>query len=447
MRVVDNGRLGDDGSVYFMNPPQSSPLPEGYENFVEELKGRIRSAQVRAALSVNRELVLLYWNIGREILNRQKQEGWGAKIIDRLSVDLANAFPGIRGFGARNLKYMRAFAEAYPDEEFVQQVVAQLPWGHQVRILDAVKDPSQREWYIRQSFENGWSRNVLVHQIESRLFERQGNALTNFHRTLPQPQSDLAQELIKDPYHFDFLTLGPDLLERDLERSLIEHIRDFLLELGKGFAFVGSQFHLEVAGQDYYLDLLFYHVRLHCYVVIDLKIEEFKPEFAGKMNFYLSAVDDLLRQPQDQPTLGIILCKERERLVVEYTLRDLAKPMGVAQYRLTEALPEQLRAELPTNDELVKELPLLELLTLRIELERRLGRLANASGLEWKGESVGMLATNLHMHDLISTELLHSLMILSRTLNRAVHGELISVEQAQHSLESGRTIMAELESE
>jgi len=430
-----------------MNPAKPGPLPEGYGNFVEELKGRIRSAQVRAAVSVNRELVLLYWNLGREILNRQSQEGWGAKIIDRLSVDLTDAFPGMRGFGARNLKYMRAFAEAYPNEEFVQQVVAQLPWGHQVRILDAVKDPSQREWYIRQSFENGWSRNVLVHQIESRLFERQGRALTNFDRTLPQPQSDLAQELIKDPYHFDFLTLGPDLLERELERSLIDHIRDFLLELGKGFAFVGRQFHLEVAGQDYYLDLLFYHVRLHCYIVIDLKIEEFKPEFAGKMNFYLSAVDDLVRQPQDQPTLGIILCKERDRLVVEYTLRDLAKPMGVAEYRLTKALPEQLKAELPTSDELVKELPLLELVTLRIELERKLSRLADANGLDWKGESVGMLATNLHMHDLISTEQLHNLMILSRTLNRAVHGELISVEQAQQSLETGRTVLAKLDGE
>lgn len=429
------------------NSSKLNPLPERYESFLEDLKSRIRSAQVSAALSVNRELVLLYWNLGREILSRQRQEGWGAKIIERLSIDLAEAFPGVRGFGPRNLRYMRAFAEAYPEEGFVQQVVAQLPWGHQVRILDAVKIPSQREWYIRQAFENGWSRNVLVHQLESRLFERQGHALTNFYRTLPHPQSDLAQELIKDPYHFDFLTLGPDLLERDLERSLIDHIRDFLLELGKGFAFVGSQFHLEVAGQDYYLDLLFYHVRLHCYIVIDLKIEEFKPEFAGKMNFYLSAVDDLLRQPQDQPTLGIILCKERERLVVEYTLRDLARPMGVAAYRLTKALPEQLEAELPTNDELVNELPLLDLLTLRIELEKRLARLADANGIEWKGEGVGMLATNLHMHDLISTELLHDLIILSRTLNRAVHGEQIAGEQALHSLETGRSVLAKLNGE
>jgi predicted nuclease of restriction endonuclease-like (RecB) superfamily len=427
-----------------MNPTNSNPLPEGYESFVEELKDRIRSVQVRAALSVNRELVVLYWRIGRDILNRQKQEGWGARIIDRLSLDLAKAFPAMRGFRARNLKYMRAFAEAYPEEEFVQQVVAQLPWGHQVRILDAVKDPSQREWYVRQAFENGWSRNVLVHQIESRLFERQGRALTNFDRTLPPPQSDLAQELLKDPYHFDFLTLGPDLLERDLERSLIEHIRDFLLELGKGFAFVASQFHLEVAGQDYFLDLLFYHVRLHCYIVIDLKIEEFKPEFAGKMNFYLSAVDDLLRQPQDQPTLGIILCKDRDRLVAEYTLRDLNKPMGVAEYRLTGALPERLRAELPTSDDLIKELPLLDLLTLRVELERKLARLAEARGLESKRESIGMLATNLHLHQFLPTELLHNIMFLSRTLNGAVHGEHLTVEQARQSLDTGRIILAQL---
>lgn len=430
-----------------MNSTNSGPLPEGYESFVEELKDRIRSAQVRAALSVNRQLVLLYWRIGRDILNRQKQEGWGTKIIDRLSLDLAKAFPAMRGFRARNLKYMRAFAEAYPEEEFVQQVVARLPWGHQVRILDAVKDPSEREWYVRQAFENGWSRNVLVHQIDSKLYERQGRALTNFDRTLPEPQSDLAQELLKDPYHFDFLSFGPELLERDLERSLIEHIRDFLLELGKGFAFVGSQFHLEIAGQDYFLDLLFYHVRLHCYIVIDLKIEEFKPEFAGKMNFYLSAVDDLLRQPQDQPTLGIILCKDRDRLVVEYTLRDLKKPMGVAEYRLTEALPERLRAELPTTDDLVRELPLLDLLTLRIELERRLARMADGRGLEWKRESIGMLATNLHLHELLSTELLHNIMILSRTLNGAVHGENLTVEQARQSLETGRVILGKLDNE
>src|SRR6195256_3100318 len=301
-----------------MSKGKSSPLPAVYDSFLQELKDRIRSAQVRAALSVNRELVVLYWSIGRDILSRQKNEGWGAKIIDRLSEDLAKAFPEMRGFRARNLKYMRAFAEAYPDQGFVQQVVAQLPWGHQVRILDSVKGAKQREWYIRQAVQGGWSRNVLVHQIETNLFDRQGHALTNFDKTLPAPQSDLAQQLIKDPYNFDFLTFGPDVQERDLERSLIEHVRDFMLELGKGFAFVGRQYHLEIGDKDFFLDLLFYHLRLRCYVVIDLKIEEFKPEFAGKMNFYLSAVDEQLRHPDDGLSIGIILCKSRNELIVEY---------------------------------------------------------------------------------------------------------------------------------
>lgn len=421
-------------------------MPPVYDRFLQDLKERIRSAQIRAALTVNRELILLYWSIGHDILVRQKKEGWGAKIIDRLSDDLSQAFPEMRGFRARNLKYMRAFAEAYPNQKFVQQVVAQLPWGHQVRILDALKDANQREWYIRQAIQNGWSRNVLVHQIEGKLFDRQGHALTNFDRTLPAPQSELAQQLIKDPYNFDFLTLGPEVLERDLERSLIEHVRDFILELGKGFAFVGSQYRLEIGDQDYFLDLLFYHLRLRCYVAIDLKIEEFKPEFAGKMNFYLSAMDDLLRQSNDQPSLGLILCKERNRLIVEYALRDMSKPMGVAAYRLTQALPERLKSELPTSEDLAAELPLLDFLTLRIQLEQKLAQMAKANGLEWEREGIGMLATNLHGSDLISTELLHNIMILSDTLNRAVHGEKISIQRAQQSLETGRIILAKLES-
>ena len=379
-----------------LNQRKGNSIPADYGRFLKELKDRIRAAQVRAALSINRELIVLYWSIGRDILIRQEDEGWGTKIIDRLSEDLTKAFPDMRGFRARNLKYMRAFAEAYPDKEFVQQVVAQLPWGHQVRILDALKDAKQREWYIRQAIQNGWSRNVLVYQIEGKLFDRQGHALTNFDRTLPSPQSELAQQLIKDPYNFDFLTLGPEVLERDLERSLIEHVRDFILELGKGFAFVGSQYHLEIGGQDYFLDLLFYHLRLRCYVAIDLKIEEFKPEFAGKMNFYLSAMDDVLRQSNDQPSLGLILCKERNRLIVEYALRDMSKPMGVAAYRLTQALPERLKSELPTSEDLAAELPLLDFLTLRIQLEKKLAQMAKANGLEWEREGIGMLATNLH---------------------------------------------------
>jgi predicted nuclease of restriction endonuclease-like (RecB) superfamily len=234
--------------------PEDAPSSRtDYEGLLQSLKDRIRSAQVRAAVSVNAELVLLYWGIGRDILNRQNQEGWGAKVIDRLATDLRRAFPGMRGLSARNLKYMRAFAEAWPEESIVQQVVAQIPWGHHVRILDRISDPAEREWYVRAALEHGWSRNVLVHQIESGLYQRQGKALTNFRRTLPSPQSELAQQLIKDPYHFEFLALGPSLLERDLERGLVEHLRDLILELGKGFAFVGDQYHLEVGGQDYYL--------------------------------------------------------------------------------------------------------------------------------------------------------------------------------------------------
>ena len=331
-------------------------LPAGYAELLEDLKARIRSAQVKAALSVNRELVLLYWQIGREILQRQQQEGWGAKVIERLAQDLQREFPEMKGFSTRNLLFMRGFAEAYPDEAIVKQLVSQIPWGHLIRLLQKVKDLAERTWYIQQTIEHGWSRNVLVHQIESGLYERQGKAITNFERTLPAPQSDLARSLIKDPYVFDFLTLGPQAQERDLERSLLEHLRDFLLELGRGFAFVGSQYRLEVDGDEFFIDLLFYQLRLRCYVVIELKIGEFKPEYAGKMNFYLSAVDELLRHPEDRPSIGLILCKTQNRLVAEYALRDLSKPMGVATYRVTEALPSELQEGLPSLEELEAEL-------------------------------------------------------------------------------------------
>ncbi len=277
-------------------------------------------------------------------------------MIDRLAQDLRREFPDMKGFSARNLKYMRAFAEAYPDKEFVQQPVAQIPWGHNVRTLDYVKDPAERIWYIRQTIEHGWSRNVLVHQIESGLYHRKGKAITNFDRTLPAPQSDLAREVLKDPYVFDFLGLTEDIRERELERQLIARIRDFLLELGVGFAFVGSQVHLEVGGEDFYLDLLFYHLKLRCYVVIELKTGEFKPEYAGKMNFYLSAVDDLFRHPDDRPSIGIILCKSKNKVIVEYALRDTTKPIGVSSYRLTRALPEELKESLPSVEELEREL-------------------------------------------------------------------------------------------
>ncbi len=331
-------------------------IPEGYDEFLRGLKERIRTAQVRAALAVNRELVLLYWRIGQDILERQRQSGWGSKVIDRLAADLRSAFPEMSGFSPRNLKYMRAFAEAWPDEDFVQQVAAQLPWFHNCTILDKLKNLAERIWYAQQTIENGWSRNILIHQIESNLFHRKGKAITNFDRTLPAPQSELAQQIIKDPYNFDFLSLGSEAKERDLERGLIAQLQKFLLELGVGFAFVGSQYPLEVDGEDFFIDLLFYHLKLRCFVVIDLKMDQFRPEYAGKMNFYLSAVDDLLKHSSDQPSLGIILCKTNKKMVVEYALRDTSKPLGVAEYRITAALPERLKGNLPSIEDLEAEL-------------------------------------------------------------------------------------------
>jgi predicted nuclease of restriction endonuclease-like (RecB) superfamily len=328
-------------------------LSVDYPKLLEEIKARVHASRIRAAVSVNRELILLYWEIGRVILQRQEAEGWGAKVIDRLAVDLGREFPEQKGFSARNLKYMRRFAESYPEREIVQQAAAQIPWFHNCVILDKVQDPAQREWYTRATVEHGWSRAVLVHQIESDLHSRQGTALTNFPATLPAPQSDLAQQLIKDPYNSDFLGLGQDISERELEKALIGRLKDFLIELGKGFAFVGQQYHLDVGGEDYYMDLFSYHLHLRCHVVIDLKVVPFKPEFAGKGNFYLSAVDDRMRQPADQPSIGLILCKERNRLVVEYALRDTTKPMGVATYHI---LPRKLKGELPTARQIEKGL-------------------------------------------------------------------------------------------
>ena len=348
------GRVREDAS--FPAAPPRSGLPAGYGPFLSELKDRIRASQIKAALSVNSELIALYWEIGVSILKRQRDEGWGAKVIERLALDLHQAFPDMQGFSKRNLLFMRAFAEAYPDAEIVKQVVSLLPWGHNIRLLQTAKDPDQRLWYARQTIENGWSRAVLVHQIESGLHERQGKAQTNFKAALPPPQSDLAAQVLKDPYNFDFLTLGTRARERELEHALVDRLQRFLLELGKGFAFVGRQVHLEVEGEDFYIDLLFYHLQLRCYVVIDLKAVPFKPEFTGKMNFYLSAVDDLLRHPEDRPSIGLILCKAKKQMIVEYALRNLTGPIGVSAYRLTQALPEEMKASLPTIEDLEAEL-------------------------------------------------------------------------------------------
>lgn len=326
-------------------------LPSGYAELLESLKERIREARVKASLSVNRELIRLYWEVGKSILERQRSSHWGDKVLDKLAVDLRREFPDMKGFSRTNLKYMRMFAQAYP--EFGQQPVDQLPWGHNMVLITKVKDLTERAWYVRACIEHGWSRAVLVHQIESNLYERQGKALTNFERALPASQSDLARELVKDPYNLEFLGIADEVSERELERSLLDHLKDFLLELGKGFAFVGSQYHLEVGDQDYYIDLLFYNYLLRSFIVIDLKTEPFKPEFAGKMGFYLAVVDDLLRHPDDQPSIGLILCKERNKVIVEYALRDNTRPMGVATYTL---LPKNVQEVLPTPEQLQAEL-------------------------------------------------------------------------------------------
>jgi predicted nuclease of restriction endonuclease-like (RecB) superfamily len=330
--------------------------PSGYTDWLADLKTRIHTAQQRAALAVNRELVLLYWQIGRDILERQAQQGWGAKVIERLAHDLRTAFPDMKGFSRANLMYMRAFAEAWPDAEIVQQAVGQLPWGHNLVLFTRLKDPAMRLSYAQRAIQHGWSRNVLNIHIETRLLEREGQAVTNFEAQLPTPQSDLARNTLKDPYLFDFLGVGKEADERAIESAIVQHITRFLLELGAGFAFVGRQVHIEVGGDDFFIDLLFYHLKLRCYVVVELKAGAFKPEHTGQLSFYLSAVDSQMKAEQDSPTIGLLLCKTQNRVVAEYALRDSNKPIGVAEYQLVEALPAELQTGLPSIEQIEREL-------------------------------------------------------------------------------------------
>ncbi|MCB4755932.1 MAG: PDDEXK nuclease domain-containing protein [Elusimicrobia bacterium] len=346
-------------------------LPSGYPKFLSDLKVRIRSAQLKAAVSVTRELVLLYWDLGRRIVEKQREEGWGQSVIETLSRDLQKAFPGVDGYSTRNIWRMRAFYLAYsrslqklpqPVAELKgyhpPKVVSEIPWGHNILLLEKVMDLRVRLWYAQCTVKYGWSRSVLWQHVETHLFERQGKRIetTNFRRTLPPAQSDLALEIMKDPYNFDFLTLKAPAREKHLEEGLLQHIRRFLLELGVGFSFVGSQFPLSVGGQDFHIDLLFYHLRLRCFVVIELKMGEFKPEYAGKMNFYLSAIDARLRHRSDHPSIGLILCQKKNKLIVEYALRDTRKPIGVSAYRMTGALPKHLQRNLPTAEDIEAEL-------------------------------------------------------------------------------------------
>jgi predicted nuclease of restriction endonuclease-like (RecB) superfamily len=326
-------------------------VPESYRRTLDALVERVQAARVRTLRSINREIVLLYWDIGREILDRQEQEGWGAKVVDRLARDLRTLFPDM-GMSARNLKYMRAFAKAWPDpDRKVPQPVAQIPWGHIRTLLDKLEHPDIRLWYATKAAEHGWTRSVLVHQIEGALHLREGKGLTNFDRSLPSPQSETAQQITRNPYIFGFLGLSDEATEREVERGLMAHVERFLLELGEGFAVVARQRHLEVGGQDFYIDLLLYQLVLRCYVVVELKVGEFKPEYSGKMNFYLAAVDDLIKRGTDQPTIGLVLCKGANESVVEYALRDVGTPIQVSEYR-TRPLPEPLRQELPATAEI-----------------------------------------------------------------------------------------------
>lgn len=338
-----------------MSLPES-PLPRGYGPWLADLKRRIEAARSRALLAANAEQIALYHHLGRELLARRKRDGWGSKVVERPAADLRAAFPDLRGFSTRNLKYMRQFAEAAPEARFGQQAAAQLPWFHVVTLLSRLDDPPTRAWYAGRAVQEGWSRQRLIDEIAGRLHLRAGTASENFAARLPAAQADLARAVLKDPYHFDFLGLGPEAHERDIERGLVRHVTRFLLELGAGFAFVGRQFRLEVGGDEFFLDLLFYHTRLKCFVVVELKASDFAPEHVGKLNFYLGAVDAQVRAADDRPTIGILLCRRKNRIVAEYALSGIDKPIGVAEYQLVRALPAPLERNLPSIAELEEEL-------------------------------------------------------------------------------------------
>lgn len=328
-----------------------------YYNWIKELKSKIHAAQTKVALTINSQLLELYWEIGKDISERQENTEWGSKFIEQTAIELKNEFPEIRGFSRRNLyairQWYKFYSEKYP---FVPQSVAQIPWGHNRLIISKIKDIEEAEFYCNEIIKNGWDRDTLEIQIENRLFSNKGNATTNFPSTLPSHQSRLATEALKDPYNFDFLGLQEDALERAIENELVKNITKFLLELGKGFAFLGRQYKVEISETDYFIDLLFYHLELRCYIVIELKAGKFKPEYAGKLNFYLSAIDSQIRKPEDNKSIGILLCRKKDRIEAEYALRDINKPMGISEYRLTDAIPENFKTKLPSIEELENEL-------------------------------------------------------------------------------------------
>jgi predicted nuclease of restriction endonuclease-like (RecB) superfamily len=338
-----------------------------YLNTLEEIKKRIRDAQVKSILSVNSEMICMYWDIGEIIYNRQKKEGWGAKTIFKLSNDIHNEIPEIKGFSERNIKFMVQLYKEYVVKYSIgkqpvsqlekrKQIVSQIPWGHNILLMQRISDMSIRFWYMEQILMNGWNRDTLSSMIKNELHKRQGRLNHNFDLTLPQSQSNLVKQTLKDPYIFDFLTLSEPFHERELETELVKNLEKFLIEMGAGFAFLGRQYKLTITEQDFYLDLFFYHIKLRCFVVVELKKGKFKPEYAGKMNFYCSAVDDIIKHPSDQPTIGLILCESKNRIFAEYALKDLNKPIGVSEYELTRALPDNLKSSLPSIEEIETEL-------------------------------------------------------------------------------------------
>lgn len=349
------------------NPPNKTfsnvRSPFGFAEVFQKLKEKIQQARISASVSVNQNLIKLYWEMGKIIYESQQTKKWGTKAIEILGLELQKSFPGIAGFSRANLFKMRAFYLSYkkvsqPVRQFEELPVSKIPWGHNIILMTKVKNTKERLWYANMMLEEGWSRKALEDAIHSEYFSRHGKAITNFKERLPEPQSDLAQETLKDPYNFDFLELTDGFKEKELEQGLIDHIQQFLIELGQGFAFVARQYHIEVDGDDYYIDLLFYHLKLRCYCVIEIKTTDFKPEHAGKMNFYLSAIDDFVKSMTDNPSIGIILCKTKKRFTAEYALRDIHKPMGVSQYEriVTKSLPKRLRESLPTIQEIEAEL-------------------------------------------------------------------------------------------
>ena len=371
----------------------ASKLPDTYWQILDNLKAKIREARVKAVIAANVQLLAMYWEIGDAIAQQEKQQGWGAKIIDQLARDLKTEFPDFKGISARNLRYMREFALGWPElkilqqaaatmdlSQILQQAAAKLPWFHICTLLDKIKNSEERRFYASKAIENGWSRSILIHQIESDLYLRQGKAITNFERTLPKSQSDLAKESIKNPYLFDFVGMGEEMQERELEKALIQHIKKFMLELGKGFSYVGNQFNLDVAGDDYFLDLLFYNYHLHCFVVFELKVGDFKPEFTGKLNFYINTVNNQITGTEDKPTIGILLCRTPNETVVKYALQGIDAPMGVTEYqfnndyRLTQAIPNDLQSDLPTIEALEQELER-EVQIIKKPLDEKLERL------------------------------------------------------------------------